>query len=66
MRWCLLGLLIAVGGSVLGCDTEVSSISPPDLDWQPCECNGLTRGLSDGDMMKLNMYLSRDECEVER
>ena len=65
MRWCLLGLLIAVGCSVLGCDdAEVSSVKPPDLDWQPCECNGLTRGLSDGDMMKLNMYLSRDECEV--
>ena len=39
-------------------------VKPPDLDWKPCECNGLTRGLSDGDIMKLNMYLSRDECEV--
>ena len=67
MKCFLVGLLIAVGGSMLGCDdTEVSSIKPPELDWQPCECNGMTRGLSDGDMMKLNMYLSSDTCEVEK
>ena len=50
-------MVVALGGSVLSCDdAEVSSIEaerqslikPPDLDWQPCECNGLTR----------------DECEV--
>ena len=73
MKWFIFGALIAVGGSMLGCDgAEVSSIEaerqslikPPELDWQPCECNGLTRGLSDGDIMKLNMYLSSDTCEV--
>ena len=38
---------------------------PIDLDWQPCECGGMTRGLSDGDIMKLNMYLSSDMCKLE-
>ena len=54
-------MVVALGGSVLADDLRVK---PPELDWRPCECNGLTRGLSDGDIIKLNMYLSRDECEA--
>ena len=39
------------------------SLKPSDLDWQPCNCNNMTLGLSDGDIMKLNMFLSSDSCQ---
>ncbi len=45
--------------------SAMKPIEPPELDWQPCSCNGLTRGLTDGDIIKLNMYLSKDDCQKE-
>lgn len=61
MKILLTALIIETAVLVTG----LPALEPPELDWQPCECNGMTRGLSDGDIMKLNMYLSRDDCLKE-